>query len=64
MARSSSVDPTSCFHSRYLTLYEVLSWITRREPQVKGARLTFADAVNSSDTSTYCDVVEGKVPPR
>jgi hypothetical protein len=53
MARSSSVDPTSCFHSRYLTLYEVLSWITRREPQVKGARLTFADAV-----------VEGKVPPR
>jgi hypothetical protein len=64
MARASSLDPTSFFHSRYLTLYEVLSWISRREPQRKGARVTFADAVNSSDISTYCDVLGGKVPSR
>jgi hypothetical protein len=64
MARASSVDPTSFFDYRYLTLYEVLSWISRREPQRKGARLTFAEALNSSDVRNYSDVIGGKVPPR
>ncbi len=64
MARTSSVDATSFFHSRYLTLYEVLSWISRREPQRKGARVTFADALNSTEIHNYSNILGGKVPPQ
>jgi hypothetical protein len=64
IVRASSVDPKSCFNGRYLTLCEVIFWIHRREPQRKGIRLTFAEAISSSNISNYSDVIAGRIPPR